>query len=144
MCTFVNKYNGHVLCTIKITFFLHFSAYQVIVLRVTDGVEDLPDDYDSKLKDKSNKDNLNFYIAAELKNNPVHEESWEFTVGDKEKHGAYENKELERGEQYVIYQRAITLDKSVSRLGGTYLNCSLNFSFLNFLNKFFIAITYMY
>ena len=72
---------------------------------------------------------MNFYIAAELENNPVHEESWEFTVGDKENYGAYENKGLERGEQYIIYQRAITRDKSVSGVSSTYLNYSLILSF---------------
>ena len=91
-----------------------FSAYQVIVLKITDGAEELPDDFDSKLKDDANKDNLNFYIAAEIDNDPVHEESWEFTVGDDQKYGTYVNKELERGEKYVVYQRAVTRDKDVS------------------------------
>ena len=105
--------------------FLHFSAYQVIALRVTDGVEDLPNDFDSKLNDNANKDNLNFYIAAEIQNNPVHEESWEFTVGDDRKYGAYENRGLERGENYVVYQRAVTLDKDVSYHALKYLFGSL-------------------
>ena len=100
-------------------FFSSFSAYQVIVLRVTDGVVELPNDYNSKLKDWSNanKDNLNFYVAAEIGNNPVHEEPWEFNVGDDKKYGAYENKGLERGENYVVYQRAVTHDKNVSKHG---------------------------
>ena len=93
---------------------LYFSAYQVIVLKVTDCAEELPDDYDSKLKDNANKDNLNFYIAAEIENNPVHDKSWEFTVGDYQKYGKYANKELERGQKYVVYQRAVTRDEDVS------------------------------
>ena len=57
---------------------------------------------------------MNFYIAAEVKNDPKLEKSWEFTVGDKEDYGGYGNKELERGEVYIVYQRAITRDESVS------------------------------
>jgi len=57
---------------------------------------------------------MNFYIAAEVKNDPKQEKSWEFTVGDKEDYGGYGNKELERGEAYIVYQRAITCDESVS------------------------------
>ena len=106
------------MCTkhsLNTTFFLHFSAYQVIVLKVTDGVGELPNDYDSKLKDNANKDNLNFYIAAEIGNNPVHEKSWKFYVGDDQKYGAYVNKRLDRGADYVVYQRAVTYDKNVSK-----------------------------
>ena len=93
----------------------HFSAYQVIVLKVVNGADDLPNDFDSKLKDDASKDNLSFYIAAEIGNNPVHEASWEFNVGDDKKYGTYENKQLERGENYVVYQRAVTYDKNVSK-----------------------------
>ena len=98
-------------------FCLHFSAYQVIVLKVVDEAEELPDDYDSKLKDANNaiKDNLNFYIAAELLNDPVYENSWEFTIGDDKTYGAYVNKGLERGEEYIVFQRALTYGKSVSK-----------------------------
>ena len=88
----------------------------MIVLRVTDGAEKLPDDYDSKLKDNANKDNLNFYITAEIDNDPVHEKSWEFTVGDDRENGTYVNKRLERGEKYIVFQRAVTHDKDVSRV----------------------------
>ena len=105
------------MCTkhsLNTTFFLHFSAYQVIVLKVTDGVEELPNDYDSKLKDNAN---IDFYIAAEIGNNPVHEKSWKFYVGDDKKYGAYVNKRLERGADYVVYQRAVTYDKDVSKRG---------------------------
>ena len=97
-------------------FFLHFSNYQVIVLKVADGAYELPGGYASKLKDSNNanKDNLPFYVAAEITNVPVHEESWEFTVGDKETYGTYINKGLEVGEVYFIYQRAVTNDNGVS------------------------------
>ena len=91
-------------------------------------MEHLPDDYDSKLKDSSNvnKDNSNFYITAEIQNVPVYEKSWEFTVGDDTTHGGFVNKALERGEEYVIFQRALTRDndvskcKSISNLQGNY------------------------
>ncbi|KAJ7358732.1 hypothetical protein OS493_021507 [Desmophyllum pertusum] len=88
------------------------SNYQVIVLKVADGAYELPGGYASKLKDSNNanKDNLPFYVAAEITNVPVHEESWEFTVGDKETYGTYINKGLEVGEVYFIYQRAVTND----------------------------------
>ena len=97
---------------------LHFSAYQVIVLKVVDGVEHLPDNYVSKLKDSNNgnKDNLNFYITAEVLNVTVYEKSWELTVGDDRTHGGFVNKPLKRGEEYVIFQRAVTRDKDVSKL----------------------------
>ncbi|PFX14896.1 Tyrosine-protein phosphatase Lar, partial [Stylophora pistillata] len=83
------------------------SAYQVIVLRVVDGVETLPAEYKSQLED-SNKDSLNFYVAADIENIPVYEKSWKFTVGDGNRYGKFINKKLERGDDYIIYQRAIT------------------------------------
>ena len=97
---------------------LRLSAYQVIVLKVVDGVESLPDNYVSKLKDSNNasKDNLNFYITAEIQNVPVYEKSWKFTVGDDKMYEGFVNKPLERGEEYVIFQRAVTRDKDVSKL----------------------------
>jgi len=96
-------------------FLLHFSAYQVIVLKVVDGVKDLPDDYDSKLQDVDNTNKEDFYIAAEIPNVPVHKESWEFTVGDDNTYEGFFNKPLERGEEYVIFQRALTRDNEVSK-----------------------------
>ena len=97
--------------------FIRLSAYQVIVLKVVDGAKQLPDDYDSKLKDANDtdKDNLNFYVAAEILNVPVYEESWKFTIGDDETYRAYVKKGLERGEDYVVYQRAVTYDNDVSK-----------------------------
>ena len=94
---------------------LHFSAYQVIVLEVVDGVESLPDNYDSKLKDwdNSNKENLNFYITAEIQSVLVVQI---FTVGDDKMYKSFVNKALEKGEEYVIFQRAVTQDKDVSKL----------------------------
>jgi len=70
------------------------------------------------LKDSNiaNEDNVNFYVTAEIQNVPVHEESWEFTVGDDETNGDYVNKGLETGQDYVIYQRALTYDENVSEL----------------------------
>jgi len=96
---------------------LHFSVYQVIVLKVVDGAEKLPDDYDSKLKDSNNanKENLNFYIAAEIQYNTVYQKSWEFTVGDGKTYEGFVNKALEGGEEYVVFQRAVTRDNSVSK-----------------------------
>ena len=94
---------------------LHFSAYQVIVLKVVDGVESLPDNYDSKLKDSdnSNKENLNFYVTAEIQSVLVVQK---FTVGDDKTYENFVNKALEKGEEYVIFQRAVTRDKDVSKL----------------------------
>ena len=98
-------------------FFFYFSAYQVIVLKVVDGAKQLPDEYDSKLKDANDtdKDNLNFYIAAEILNDPVYEESWKFNVGDDNMYGSFVNKELEKGEDYVVFQRAVTHGNGVSK-----------------------------
>ena len=96
---------------------LHFSAYQVIVLKVVDGAEHLPYDYVSKLKDSNNanKDNLNFYITAEIQDVPVYEKSWKFIVGDDKMYEGIVNKPLERGEEYVIFQRAVTRGNGVSK-----------------------------
>ena len=93
--------------------FQYSSAYQVIVLRVVDGVEELPADYKSQL-DGSNKDGLSFYVAAEIENSQVHEKSWNFTIGDGNSYGRFVNKELKRGDDYIVYQRAITEGNSVS------------------------------
>lgn len=45
----------------------------------------------------------------------MYEESWKFTVGDDTTHGGFVNKALERGEEYVIFQRALTRDNDVSK-----------------------------
>ena len=97
---------------------LHFSAYQVIVLEVVDGVEILPGNFNSKLKDwdNSNKENSNFYITAEIQNVLVVQNSWEFTVGDDKTYEGFVNKALEKGKEYDIFQRAVTRDKDVSKL----------------------------
>ena len=92
---------------------VHFSSYQVIVLKVADGAEVLPDDYGQRLKSTSEA-KLNFYIAAEIKNDPVKEKSWDFTVGDEKDYEVYVNKKLEKGEVFIVYQRAITRHKNVS------------------------------
>ena len=100
----------------KYSDFLFFSSHQVIVLNVVNGVEDLPIDFASKIKDSNNSEigNLNFYVAAEIKNTPGNEVSWEFSVGDGKTYGAYRNKELQIGEDYIVYQRAMTYDNDVS------------------------------
>ena len=79
-------------------------------------MEDLPIDFASKIQDSNNSEtgNLNFYVAAELKNIPGNEMSWEFSVGDGKTYGAYRNKELQIGEDYIVYQRAMTYDNDVS------------------------------
>ena len=94
-------------------FFSYSSAYQVIVLRVVDGVEELPTDYKSQLNG-SKKDRLSFYVAAEIENSPAYERSWKFTIGDGNSYGRFVNKELKRGDDYVVYQRAITVGNGVS------------------------------
>ncbi|XP_068727469.1 receptor-type tyrosine-protein phosphatase delta-like isoform X2 [Montipora capricornis] len=83
------------------------SSYQIIVLEVIDGNEDLPDDYSQKL-DNSNEEQMGFYIAAEIKNIPLLTEPWEFYVGNEETYGGYENKKFQMGHNYIVYQRAIT------------------------------------
>ena len=100
----------------KYSNFLFFSSHQVIVLNVVDGVEDLPIDFASKMKDSNSVEtgNLNFYVAAEIENFPGNEMSWEFSVGDGKTYGAYRNKELQIGEDYIVYQRAMTYDNDVS------------------------------
>ena len=90
----------------------------MIVLTVVNGVEDLPVDYDDRLNDAS-QTKLHFYTAAEINNMPLREAPWKFTVGDGRNHGAYMNRQLERGQVYIAYQRAITRKSSVSKLEST-------------------------
>lgn len=80
---------------------------------MADGNENLPSDYDSKLKDseEASQSNVNFYISAELSNNPVYSTAWEFTVGDGEIYGVYKNTVLQQGEVYIVFQRALTDDQ---------------------------------
>nr|XP_058961995.1 putative inactive tyrosine-protein kinase Wsck [Pocillopora verrucosa] len=95
------------------------SAYQIIILKVSDCVQELPRDFDLKLKDLNDK-NLNFYpfyIAAEIENDPVREKSWKFTVGDGKSYGTFINKELTKGENYFAYERAISRFNGVSKFG---------------------------
>ena len=95
--------------------FIPFSAYQVIVLKVADGVEELPNNYDSKLKAASDakKETVNFYIAAEIEN---FNKPQKFTVGDGNKTKEFVNEELEKGENYIVYERALTKAKKVCKL----------------------------
>ena len=59
---------------------------------------------------------MNFYIAAEILNDPVYEESWKYTLGNDTTHRGFVNRALERGEEYMIFQRAVTRVKdSVSK-----------------------------
>ena len=91
----------------------HFSsAYQVIVLKVADGNETLPPDFDSKLKnsDGALQSDIDFYISAEIRNVPVQKTTWEFTIGDEENHEGYKNTALQQGEDYIVFQRALTND----------------------------------
>ena len=96
--------------------FSRFSAYQVIVLKVAEGVEELPGDYGLQLNSASDakKDDVNFYIAAEIENVPLIDKPWKFTVGDGEKTANYVNGKLESGENYIVYERALTKTKDVS------------------------------
>ena len=45
----------------------------------------------------------------------MYEKSWKFTIGDDTRHGGFVNKPLQRGEEYVIFQRALTRDSDVSK-----------------------------
>ena len=98
--------------------FIPFSAYQVIVLKVADGVKELPDNYDSKLKAVSDakKENVNFYIATEIENEPILSKPQKFTVGDGNKFKEFVNEELEKGENYIVYERALTKAEKVCKL----------------------------
>ena len=59
---------------------------------------------------------MNFYIAAEIENVPVLNEPWKFTVGDGGKTGNYVNKELEKGQNYIVFERALTKTNKVCKL----------------------------
>ena len=55
-------------------------------------------------------------LRSYKKNNPVQEKSWKFTVGDGKSYGAFVNNELTRGENYIVYQRALTDYNSASKI----------------------------
>ena len=44
------------------------------------------------------------------------EKSWEFTFGNGTTHGSFVNRTLEKGDEYIIFQRTVTIDNGVSRL----------------------------
>ena len=79
---------------------------------MADGNETLPPDFDSKLKnsEEASQSNIDFYISAEISNDPVQETTWEFTVGDEKNYKAYKNTALQQGEDYIVFQRALTND----------------------------------
>ena len=52
------------------------------------------------------------------------EKSWEFTVGDGTTHEGFVNKPLERGKEYVIFQRALTRDSGVSKCESVFQSIS--------------------
>ena len=54
----------------------------------------------------------------------MYKESWKFTVGDNTTHGGFVNKALERGEEYVIFQRALTRDNDVSKCKSIFQSIS--------------------
>ena len=55
-----------------------------------------------------------YYVTAELKNDPVYEDAWNFSVGDGEEKEGFINEKLQRGKMYAVYQRAITYDEKVN------------------------------
>ena len=81
---------------------------------MADGTENLPPDFDSKLKnlEGASQYNIDFYVSAEISNDPVHETTWKFTVGDEKNYGAYKNTALQQGDDYIFFQRALTNDRT--------------------------------
>ena len=81
---------------------------------MADGNETLPPDFDSKLKnsDGALQSDIDFYISAEIRNVPVQKTTWEFTIGDEENHEGYKNTALQQGEDYIVFQRALTNDET--------------------------------
>lgn len=92
-----NPYNGPI------------SHYQVIVHLVKDWTDQIPEKYKTLLKgyDKSQDQNQNFYIAAELPSSSIHP-SLSFIIGDAKSYGPYENVGLLKTKKYKIYIRAVT------------------------------------
>ena len=81
---------------------------------MADGNGNLPLDFDSKLKNSegASQSNIYFYVCAEISNDPVYETTWKFTVGDEKNYGAYKNTALQQGEGYIVFQRALTNDRT--------------------------------
>lgn len=81
---------------------------------MADGTKNLPPDFDSKLKNSegASQYSIDFYVSAEISNDPVHEKTWKFIVGDEKNYGAYKNTALQQGEDYIVFQRALTDDRT--------------------------------
>ena len=54
----------------------------------------------------------------------MYNKSWKLIVGDDTTHGGFVNKALERGEEYVIFQRALTRDNDVSKCESVFQSIS--------------------
>ena len=78
--------------------------------------KNLPPDFDSKLKNSegASQYNIDFYVSAEISNDPVQKTTWKFTVGDEKNYGAYKNTALQQGEDYIVFQRALTNKSSLA------------------------------
>ena len=55
----------------------------------------------------------------------MYEESWKFNVGDGNMYGGFVNKGLEAGEDFVVFQRAMTHDNDVSNHNAATSNYTL-------------------
>ena len=78
--------------------FYSFSFYQILVHRVQ-GWTDTVSDW--------NDLGPNLYISAQIASSHV-KSKMTFILGDGEKIGGYDNKELSSGQKYKIYSRALT------------------------------------
>ena len=71
--------------------------------------QEIPDKYKTGLLDydKSQDQNQDFYITAELQSASTHP-SMTFEIGDGKRYGAYKNVVLDKQQKYKIYIRAVT------------------------------------
>ena len=54
----------------------------------------------------------------------MYKKSWKLIVGDDTTLGGFVNKALEKGEEYVIFQRALTRDNDVSKCESVFQSIS--------------------
>ncbi|XP_031554820.1 uncharacterized protein LOC116291753 isoform X2 [Actinia tenebrosa] len=91
-------------------------AYQIIVVKV-----DTTCSFgEMKLKsyEEAEKEELNYYMAAEIVTNPDKKFPRVFILGDEKEYNGYQNVKMKKGKPYQVLQRALTQDEKKEYLAG--------------------------
>ncbi|XP_031549732.1 receptor-type tyrosine-protein phosphatase mu-like [Actinia tenebrosa] len=91
-------------------------AYQIIVLNVDETC--YFDDTKLKSHEKAEKEQLHYYIAAEIKPDSSRKFSRVFTLGDEKDYNGYRNVKINQEKTYHALQRALTINEKREYLVG--------------------------